>query len=357
LPDGAIDFVNRRWLNFTGFVPDRALGWGWSDAVHPDDRDRLVNVWRGAIASGDPVEAEARMRGADGQYRWLLIQAVALRDRSGKIVKWYGKSTDIDDRKRAEEERERLRQLESDLAHINRVSMMGELSASVAHEVNQPLSGIVNNASACLRFLAVDPPDLEEVREAVRDIVRDGKRAGGVIAGIRAMTRRAATPREELDLKGVIREVLAIAGDEARRKGVVIRTQLADDLPSILGDRVQIQQVLLNLVINAFDAMTEVNDRVRELVIVTARMVPDQVQVTIQDSGTGMDAATMARVFDPFYTTKSGGMGMGLSISRSIVQNHGGRLWATTNDGAGTTFHFTLPIYQRDKQNAGAALV
>ena len=158
------------------------------------------------------------MRSADGQYRWLLFRSVPLRDRSGKIVKWYGKSTDIEDRKRAEQERERLRQLESDLAHINRVSMMGELAASVAHEVNQPLTGIVSNGSACLRLLAGESPNVEEAREALRDIVRDGKRAGEVIARIRAMTKRAATPREQLDLNEVIREVLVLVGDEAKKR-------------------------------------------------------------------------------------------------------------------------------------------
>ena len=258
LPDGFVDFINRRWLEFSGFSLDQALGWGWADAVHPEDRGRLIEAWRAAIASGKPMEAEARMRGADGQYRWLLFRSVPQRDQSGKIVKWYGKSMDIEDRKRAEQERERLRQLEADLAHTNRVSMMGELAASVAHEVNQPLTGIVSNGSACLRFLAGDTPDLEEAREAVRDIVRDGKRAGEVIARIRALTKRAALPREKLDLNETIREVLAIVGDEARKRSVVIRTQFADDLSPVFGDRVQLQQVLLNLVMNAMEAMSSV---------------------------------------------------------------------------------------------------
>ena len=482
LPDGFIDFINRRWLEFSGFSLNQALGWGWADAVHPEDRAPLLEAWRAAIASGKPVEAEARMRSADGQYRWLLFRSVPQRDRSGKIVKWYGKSMDIDDRKRAEEtlretetrfrtyidhatdaffvldfeggtildvnrqacenlgytreeiigktvfdfdaaldpeflnqnirprieagesvtfetrhrrkdgsvfpveirarafriggrvfnlslalditerkqseeERERLRQLEADLAHINRVSMMGELAASVAHEVNQPLTGIVSNGSACLRFLAGDAPDLEEAREALRDIVRDGKRAGEVIARIRALTKRTAPPRERLDLNETIREVLALVGDEAKRKSVVIRTQFADDLSPVSGDRVQLQQVLLNLVMNAMDAMSSVEDRARQLVITTQNIDQDRVQVTVEDSGTGLDPNTMARIFEPFYTTKSGGMGMGLSISRSIVQNHGGRLWATANDGPGTSFHFTLPKYQREESNAEAAAV
>ena len=178
LPDGSVDFINRRWLEFTGFSPDQALGWGWADAVHPEDRARLDDAWRAAVASGDAMEAEARMRGADGQYRWLLFRSVALRDRSGKIVKWYGKSMDIEAIKRAEQERERLRQLESDLAHINRVSMMGELAASVAHEVNQPLTGIVSNGSACLRLLAGAAPNVEEAREAFATSFATGSEPG-----------------------------------------------------------------------------------------------------------------------------------------------------------------------------------
>jgi signal transduction histidine kinase len=207
-----------------------------------------------------------------------------------------------------------------------------------------------------VRLLAGDEPKVEEAREAVRDIIRDGKRAGEVIARIRAMTKRTALPKEKLDLNETIREVLAIAGDEAKRKSVVIRTQFADDRAPVFADRVQLQQVLLNLVINAMDAMSSVADRARQLVIATQRIdYQDRVQVTVEDSGIGLDPQTMARIFEPFYTTKSGGMGMGLSISRSIVQNHGGRLWATPNAGPGTSFHFTLPRHQEKVRRAGAA--
>jgi len=356
-PDGSVEFTNERWLEFSGFSTENSLGWGWETAVHPQDRDHFLAVWRAAIASGKPMEVEAQVRRTDGQYRWLLIRNVPLRGKNGRIVKWCGTGTDIEDLKRAEEEREKLRQLEADLAHINRVSMMGELAASVAHEVNQPLTGIVSNGSACLRFLAGDAPDLEEVREAVRDIVRDGKRAGEVIARIRALTKRTALPREKLDLNETIREVLALVGDEAKRNSVMIRTQFADEVSPVLGDRVQLQQVLLNLVMNAIQAMSSVSDRVRQLAITTQHIDQGRVQVTVEDSGIGLDPKTMPRIFEPFYTTKSSGMGMGLSICRSILQSHGGRLWATANDGPGTSFHFTLPKYQREESNAGAAAV
>jgi C4-dicarboxylate-specific signal transduction histidine kinase len=244
---------------------------------------------------------------------------------------------------------ERVRQLEAELAHLNRVSMLGELAASIAHEVNQPLSGIVSNGSACLRFLARETPNVEEAREAARDIVRDGKRAGAVIARIRALTKRAATPREELDLNDTIREVLALVGDEAKKRNVIIRTQFADDLSPVSGDRVQLQQVGLNLIMNGIEAMSGVDRRPPELVITTRNIDADQVQVTVADSGIGLDPNTMERIFDPFYTTKAGGMGMGLSISRSILQAHGGRLWAMVNEGPGTSFHFTLPKYHDEE--------
>jgi signal transduction histidine kinase len=303
------------------------------------------------------MESEARVRRADGQYRWLLIRNVPLRDGAGKIVKWYGTSTDIDDRKRAEGESQRLLQLEADLAHINRVNMMGELAASIAHEVNQPLSGVVSNASACLRWLAGEAPDVEEALEAVRDIVRDGKRAGEVIARIRALTRSAAVATERLDLNETIRDVLALVGDEAKRKSVAIRTQFAEDLSPVAGDRVQLQQVVLNLVMNGIEAMSSVGERARQLVITTRDVDPDRVQVTVEDSGIGLSPDTMSRIYEAFYTTKPGGMGMGLSISRSILQNHGGRLWATVNDGPGTSFHFTLPKYHEGESHARVAAV
>ena len=356
LPDGSNEFVNRRWAEYTGLSAQETAGSGWTAAIHPDDHQPFSEKWRASLATGKPLESEGRFRCLEnGEYRCFLARGVPLRDIHGKILRWYGILTDIEDRKRAEEERERLRQLETDLAHINRVSMMGELAASIAHEVNQPLAGIVSNGSASLRWLAGDAPNVEEVREALQDIVRDGKRAGEVIARIRALTTRTAPPREKLDLNETVQEVLGIVGDEARKNSVVIRTRFADDLSSVSGDRVQLQQVLLNLVMNAMEAMTSVGER--QLAITTRNIDQDQVQVTVEDSGTGLDPNTMGRIFEAFYTTKTGGMGMGLSISRSIVQNHGGRLWATANEGAGTSFHFTLPKYQGEESNAGAARV
>ena len=349
-PDGSDPFVNRRWAEFTG-LPDSAAS-GWTDAVHPEDRQAYADKWRASLAAGEPFESEARFRCVDGEYRWLLARAVPSRDVHGKIVRWYGLLADIADRKRAEEERERLRELETELAHINRVSMMGELAASIAHEVNQPLSGVVSNGSACLRWLAANVPNLDEAREAARRIVRDGKRAGEVITRIRALTKRASTPRERLDLNETIRDVLVLVADRAKREDVSIRTDFADDVFPVLGDRVQLQQVVLNLVMNAIEAMSTVGERPRELLMRT-RNIEDQVQVTVEDSGPGLDPNGMEKIFDPFYTTKASGMGMGLSICRSIVQSHGGRLWATAKDGPGTMFHFALPKYRGEELHAG----
>ncbi len=352
LEQGTIVDVNREACESLGYTRRELIG-NTAVAFHLDsDRAEMESAAEQA-AAGETVVGTHCHRRKDGSVFYVEANTSCF---------WYGGrrfllhvSRDITDRLRAEEQRDRLRQLEADLAHINRVSMMGELAASVAHEVNQPLSGVVSNASAGLRWLAGDVPNLEEAREGLRRIVRDGKRAGEVIARIRALTRKAATPTEKLDLNETIGEVLALIGDEARRKSVIIRTQFADDLSPVSGDRVQLQQVVLNLVMNAIEAMSVIDERARELAIGTRNIDPDQVQVTVQDSGTGIDPQTIDRIFDSFYTTKPGGMGMGLSISRSILQAHGGRIWATANDGRGTIFHFTLPKYHEEGSNAEVA--
>jgi PAS domain S-box-containing protein len=353
LPDGSHEIENRRWAEYTGLSQQEAGGSGWTAAVHPDDRESYREKWRAGLTHGEPFECEARFRcAANGEYRWFLARAVPMRDKSGKILRWYGILADIEDRK---QQRERVRQLEGDLAHINRVSMMGELAASIAHEVNQPLSGIVSNGSACLRWLASDVPDIEEIREAVGDIVRDGKRAGAVISRIRALTKRVRMPSEKLDLNETISEVLALVSDETKKRHVAVRTDSASDLPPVSGDRVQLQQVVLNLIMNAMEAMNNVDGSAREIVITTRNLDEDQVIVSVEDSGIGVDPNAAAKIFDPFYTSKSGGMGMGLSISRSIVESHGGRLWFTANEGRGSTFHFTLPKCRQEASDAQLA--
>jgi C4-dicarboxylate-specific signal transduction histidine kinase len=267
------------------------------------------------------------------------------KDESGRF-EFVGAVTDITERKRAEEELQQkevsLREAQAGLAHVSRVTTMGELAASIAHEVNQPLAGIVTNANASLRWLAGDSPNLAEAREAIRRIVRDGNRAGEVVSRMRTLFKKASTTKDRLDINEAIEEVVVLTQSEVRRNKVALRMELAANLPPVMGDRVQLQQVVVNLILNAIEAMGTVEDRDRVLVIGTQRGEGDQVRVAVRDSGIGFDPLTAERIFDAFHTTKPGGLGMGLSISRSIVESHGGRLWAVSNDGPGATFQFTL---------------
>ncbi|MBO0720459.1 MAG: PAS domain-containing protein [Blastocatellia bacterium] len=345
LPDGSAEFLNQRWLEYTGLSLAEGLDWGGKVAVHHEDIGRFLSEWKTALVEGKPLETEARLRRADGDYRWLLIRAVPLCDESGKVVKWYGTSTDIEDRKRAEET---LRMSQADSAHVARVMTMGELAASIAHEVNQPLSAIVNNGSACLRWLTGNSPNLEEAREAARDIIREGNRAGEVITRIRAFLRKTETEKARLYINQTIRDVVILTRNGAAGKGIALRTELSNDLPAVLGDRVQLQQVILNLVMNGVEAMASMPDSRRELLISSRQDETGQVLVAVRDSGIGLAGQDLEGIFDAFYTTKSQGMGMGLAISRSIVEDHGGRLWAVPNDGPGATFQFTLLKYQEE---------
>lgn len=594
-PDGFCDYLSQRWLDYAGMTPEQAQGWGWGDAIHPGDANALVEYWQSCLASGIPVDAEARIRRFDGEYRWFLIRANPLRDESGNVIRWYGTTIDIEDRKRADDElrgsearktaildsaldciitmdhdgqitefnpaaertfghrrnevvgkklaeviippalREQHRQglaryiasgeqrvlgtrlemtairadgsefpvelaisrirldgppaftgylrditerkeaeeelrrseaflaqgqrlnltgsfswrvdtdeirfsdqlyrifefdqdqpvtfeqivtrihpedipllsqkialarkdiidhdyelrlrmpdssikylrskscgirdrdgriehigaiqdvteqrlsdqalgkLRSELAHMARVTSLGALTASVAHEVNQPLSGIVTNASTCLRMLTAAPPNVEGALETARRTIRDGKRASEVIARLRALFSKKDAIIEAVDLNEAIRDVIALSLSDLQRNHIILRTELADDFPLVTGDRIQLQQVILNLLRNASDAMGDVEDRPRLLVIRTERDGDDHVRVTVRDSGLGLDPRDLDRLFDAFYTTKSAGMGIGLSVSRSIIESHHGRLWAVPNDGPGATFFFSIP--------------
>jgi C4-dicarboxylate-specific signal transduction histidine kinase len=236
-----------------------------------------------------------------------------------------------------------LHHAQAELAHVTRVVTMSELTASIAHEVNQPLAGVATNANAALRWLAREPPDLAEARACLQRIVRDGHRAGEVIARMRAFARKAGPQTARLAINDVIAEVMALADGELRRHGVALHTDLAADLPPVWGDRVQLQQVLLNLLLNGMEAMRGVTDRPRALVVRVRKEGSEGVLVAVQDAGPGIAPQDLARLFEPFYTTKPEGMGLGLVISRSIIEAHGGRLWATPNVGPGVTMQFTLP--------------
>ncbi len=466
LPDGSIDFVNQRLLEYTGLPLEDVKGWGWTAEWHPEDCATLVEEWRAALAAGEPFNKEARLRRADGEYRWFLLRAVPLRDELGNIVKWYGTTTDIEDRKRAEEalrrseaylaeaqrlsrtgsfgwnvssgelfwseenfrifgydratkptvqlvlqrvhpddialvqqliERashdgkdwdlehrllmpdgsvkhlhvmarasrdesgnlefmgavmdvtagklaeEELHQARADLAHVTRVTTLGELTASIAHEVNQPIAAVITNAEAGLRWLAARPPDLEEARRALRRIINGGNRAGEVIDRIRALVKKAPPRKDRLDINEIILEVIALTRSEVHSNRVALQAQLLSDLAPISGDRIQLQQVILNLIINAIEAMSGVSEGPREVLVGSGNDDSDGVLVAVRDSGPGLDAERLDHLFDAFYTTKPNGLGMGLTISRSIIEAHGGRLWATPNVPRGAILQFMLP--------------
>ena len=334
LPDGSVDFVNRHWQEYTGLSTERSVGSGWEAAIHPEDLKRRAEKWRASVAGGAPFENEVRYRrAADGQYRWFLARAVPLRDARGKIVKWYGVSTDIEDRKRAE-------QLQAELAHTNRVSTMGELVASIAHELAQPITATTNNAKASLRWLQRDPPDLTQVRKGTESIIEAGIFAAEIIDRLRSLYKKSSPKRELVAINDVIGEMVLLLRSEANGYAVSIRTDLAADLPKIAADRVQLQQVLMNLMLNGIEAMKETGG---VLTVKTGGGEGGQVLISVSDIGVGLPAGRADEIFDAFFTTKLQGSGMGLAISRSIVESHGGRLWATSNDGRGATFHFTLP--------------
>jgi PAS domain S-box-containing protein len=461
-PDGSAEFFNQHFVDFVGLSAEQAGNWGWTAAVHPEDLNEVRATWQHITGSELPGEGEVRLRRHDGEYRWFLFRANPLRDEKGNIVKWYGISTDIEDRKRAEAEVRRaydhlaeaqrlsqtgsftsdlardehywseefyricefepgstitiqrlgaivhpedvslyegaiqraiagtepefyfrivtargvvkhlrglahriadrpvfvgavqdvtatrvaenaLNKARSELAHVARVATLSTLTASIAHEINQPLSGIITNAGTCLRMLDSNPPNVDGARETARRTLRDGNRASEVVTRLRALFSKKDFTLEPLDLNEATREVIALSSSDLQRHRVVVQSEFADDLSPITGDRVQLQQVILNLLRNAADAMAGVHDRPRQLLIRTEREDRDHVRVSVRDTGVGFDRQIMDKLFDAFYTTKSDGMGIGLSVCRSIVERHHGRLWAEPNDGPGATFAFSVP--------------
>lgn len=466
-PEGDVDFFNQRWLDYTGLTLAEAHGRGWVRALHPDDIRRVNDFWQRHILGGEPGEIEARIRRADGSYRWFIIRGEPLRDESGATIKWYGINIDIHDRKLAEERvqrseaflaeaqnltrvgsfswrvaagelkwseqlyrifeydpgravtldligrrfypedlyvlddmirsarraltdmeyehrllmpdgsvkylhlvahasRDHENQLEyvgavqdvterrlaesalakarSELAQVAEITRQGVLTASIAHEVNQPLSGIILNAGTCLRMLNSEPPNLDGARLAVRRAIRDGDRASGVIAKLRALFGKGKkeVTAEPVDLNEATREVIALSSIDLQRHKVILQLELAERLPILIGDRVQLQQVVLNLMRNASEAMSGIQNRPRRLLIRTEQQ-DEEIRLTVQDSGVGLSPGDTDRIFESFYSTKADGMGVGLSISRSIIEAHRGRLWASANAGPGATFAFAIP--------------
>jgi PAS domain S-box-containing protein len=467
-PDGSVDFINHRFLEFTGRSMQEMLGWSWGSLVHTDDLTRYIGEWQSAVATGEPMESEARVRRMDGDYRWLLVRNVPLRDELGNIVKWYGTAIDIEERRRAEdalrhseaylaeaqrlshtgswawnvgtkrifwsvetfkifgfdpsttaptpesflsrvhpddrasielietelykgndaeyqyriilpdgaikyissiahpirnhsgqviefvgtvmdvterkradEERERLRQVQADLAHLSRVTTMGELTASLAHEIRQPISAAVTNAKTCLRWLGRDEPEVAEACEAASRLVKDVTRAADIIGRISSLFKKGALQRELVDVNELIREMIVLLRSEVNRYSISIRIELAEGLPRVMADRVQLQQVFMNLMLNGIDAMKGTSSG-GELAI-KSEPGNGQLVISVSDTGVGFSAEQAEQIFRAFFTTKNSGTGMGLPISRSIIESHGGRLWATGGSGHGATFQFTLP--------------
>jgi PAS domain S-box-containing protein len=484
-PDGNIEYVNGRVLEYFGAPLEEIINWGWMERVHPDDVAFKVKTWLDNLQSGGSHDTVCRFRGADGQYRWFAVRAEPLRAGDGGILSWCGVLIDIDDRKKAEdrlrrseahlaeaqrlshtgasayndstilywseetyriwgfdpaqgvptreaifqrvhsddrgalygeveravsekrdykaayrivlpdgttkhievigrpafaasgelveivttqidvterkraeealrtaeaearESEQRYREAQLELAHANRVATTGQLTASITHEVNQPITAAVTYALAARRFLSAEPPNLREVDDALSLIVREGNRAGEVVGRIRALIKKAPARKDAVAINDAILEVIALTRAEAANNSVAVRTQLAEGLPPVQGDRVQLQQVLLNLIINAIEAMRDVGEEERELLIST-RNEPDGVSVEVQDSGPGFEPETLDRVFEAFYTTKPGGLGLGLSICRSIIEAHNGRLWASPNVPRGAIFGFIAPAHPAD---------
>jgi PAS domain S-box-containing protein len=338
-----INHASEEQFRMFGFDPgERMPVWeDWVRRIHPDDREQAIQTLRQKLHERTDYELDFRLFHPKGTIKYIHVLGHSVLNRSGDLIELVGTSIDVTERKQAEEAR---LDAQSRLAHANRVTTMGHLTASIAHEVNQPLGAVVNAAGACRRWLDGDIPNLDEARLAVDWIVKEGNRASEVIRRVRTLARKTDIEKVPLDLNDVVREALALVRRELASQRVSLRVELASALPSILGDRVQLQQVIINLVMNGLEAMQSVTDRPRELAIQSRLDGTQQVLVSVTDCGVGISAKDADRLFNAFFTTKASGMGMGLSICRSIIEAHGGRLWATANIPYGAMFQFTLPV-------------
>jgi PAS domain S-box-containing protein len=338
--DALCNYFNKLWLEFTGRTMEQEVGTGWTEGVHPDDVQGCFDCFLPAFHARKPFRMEYRLKRADGEYRWVIESGIPRYTGAGEFAGYIGSNIDITDLKHADVERQRLRQLEADLAHINRVSMMGELAASLAHELKQPIAAALTNAKTCVRWLRRDAPDVAEGCEAALRMINDATRAAEVIDRIRSLYRRDTSDRELLDVNEIIREMIILLHDKADRNSISIRTELDSGLPLVMADRVQLQQVLMNLILNGIEAM---NDAKGELMLTSKRTEDGQLLISVSDSGIGLPGGEVGRIFEAFFTTKAQGTGMGLSISRRIIESHGGSLWGCANPERGSTFQFTLP--------------
>jgi two-component system, LuxR family, sensor kinase FixL len=329
-------FVNLGWLKFTGRTVEQELGEGWLDSVHPHDREHLLETWYGAFDARGPVEVEYRLRRSDGEYRWVLDRGTARLAEDGAFLGYVGSVLDFTDRKTTEDRNRAL-------AHVQRLAIMGELTAAVAHELRQPSAAIMSNAEAALVLLESGEVPSDALREIVTDIKHANLRANKVLGQIQDFLRKRETEMKAIDMNIIVSDVLLLVTGDVRKRRMKIRAELGEDLPLILGNRTQLQQVLMNLIVNGMDAMSNTPDGKRHLVIQTSKANGDgRVEVAVSDSGSGIASGNMPRLFESFFTTREEGMGLGLSIARSIVESHGGRIWAGNNPEGGATFHFTV---------------
>ena len=348
-PDGFVDYCNQRLLDYAGRTIVETQGANFMEIIHVEDLESFRDMWARAISRGAAFEGQWRFRGADGTYRTFFTRAVPLKDEAGKTIRWYATNTDIEEREKAEEA---LAQMRGEMARLSRFLTMGELTASIAHEVDQPLTAIVAYGHAAIEWLSSKPPNVEEARRAANRVIQDGTRAGAVLHRIRALFRKESASKHWVNINDLVREISTFVRDEAARLGISIRTELAPMLPQVLGDRVQLEQVILNLMINAMDAMRLMTHMPKEIVISAQQEQPGAILLSVEDSGEGINPSVAERIFEPFFTTKREGIGMGLSISRSIVESHGGRLWAATRPTGGAIFRFTLPVDSLERTDA-----
>jgi PAS domain S-box-containing protein len=327
-----------------GFDPENGIPpfEAFRQRIHPDDRARTAEVLETTIRERAGNEILFRALLPDGSLRYIHSVGHPVFNASGEVVEVVGTNMDVTERKRSEEEREKLRQAQADLAHVTRVTTMGELTASLAHEVNQPIAAAITDSKTCLRWLTREPPDLNEAREAASRVVKDATRAADIISRIRSLFKKGTPHREPVDLNEVIREMIVLLHNQAERHSITIHTNLASGLLKVAADRVQLQQVFMNLMLNGIEAMKDRNEA-GELTIKSEQHDGNSL-ISVSDTGVGLDPQLSDQIFHAFFTTKSQGTGMGLPISRSIIESHGGLLWATANSGRGATFQFTLPI-------------
>ena len=340
-------FFNKGWLTFTGGNLDQEAGSGWISGLHPDDADRVVGLYTRSFEARRRFTAEYRLRRFDRKYGWVLDTGVPRFSADGTFLGFIGTAIDMTEHKRSQNE---LREQRAELAQVARISILGVLSASLAQELNQSFTAIAANAEAARQFLAADPSDMNEINAILGDILKANSRAGGVIHRMQSLVKREELQFTAVDLRTVIDDVMALLRQDAILQNVVTGLDLDNNLPAVYGDRIQLQQVLLNILLNAFEAMKDCPPEERHVRLEAQQQDAELIRISVKDSGPGLTVNKPNELFEPFYTTKREGLGIGLSICRSIIEAHGGRLWAENNAGGGAALHFTVPVERKEEK-------